>query len=207
MNSVRDFAYRLWKQYGFRAARLVGYVHVLDEGSLPPDAGSEATPSDLQPVVTRIADERLQSLSGDDLARLQAGCLLAALRTDDGQALARAWVRLGRQYPSVLDTAVWLAPDTAYLFDAFVHAGVRRRGLGRQAIALGEQAARASGAMATFSWIERTNHASRRLMTSMGYEPVVDAIRVTRGRRIRFWCTSIAPSAMPYLRKATRGAQ
>jgi ribosomal protein S18 acetylase RimI-like enzyme len=149
-------------------------------------------------------DERGAGIAGEDLAQLRAGCFRVALLRRDTELVAQQWVGMARQYPPVLETALRLGPQTAYLFGLFVAAGDRRRGWGRQVIEFAEHEARASGATAGFVWIERKNRASVRLLTSVGYRPVVGGTRITWRSHVRFWCSGLDPGARPYVAAPSR---
>lgn len=184
----------MWKRHGVSITHLRGYLHVL--GPAPP--GTPSASPGITPV-TQTPDSSGGDLSGEDQARLRNGCLLVTLQGERGELLARQWLSPGRQSPAVLEDTLKLAAHTTYVFDLFVPPAARRRGLGRRAVIEGEREARARGAVATFAWIERSNHASARLMTSLGYRPIVSGVRFVVGTHVRFWSQRPAPAERPYL--------
>jgi ribosomal protein S18 acetylase RimI-like enzyme len=85
---------------------------------------------------------------------------------------------------------LWIGPDTSgdhgswWIWDVLIEVDQRGRGLGRQAMLLGEDYARAQGAHTIGLNVFAFNASARRLYESLGYEPTSIRMRKRLGETL-----------------------
>jgi ribosomal protein S18 acetylase RimI-like enzyme len=179
-----------------RIHRSTGFLKVVDPAGGVPVAQHTGA---VEVTVRRTADESAYAVTEEGMARWRAGAVRLELPSCNEAFLAQLWLLQGSLYPAALNRSLRLAPRAAQLFGILTDPRARRRGWARRILAHAEQEARNAGATACFALVERRDGRSNGLFLNMGYQPVVEALRVTSRCGTRFWCFGLAREAREYL--------